>query len=161
MAPNLFYNADGKWRGHYVYALVCGDSEWIYVKIGISINPLSRLNQLRTACPVVPHTLATAHVKSLEVARRIETCLHDVLKDRRSNGEWFKFTKDDKAEFNARCQRVFESFSDKTSHPVKWEKLNLERYLKQLAQKRRFAFIRAKRRGTAFLDASKHGCRMR
>src|SRR4051794_24395121 len=121
---SALYPSDGRVRGHYLYALICGDGEAIYIKIGISIDPLARLDGLRTACPLTPDTMATVCLVNRRQAMQAEMEIHKKLAPWRSNGEWFKFTLADKEAFNLICREILKRF-EKPSWPLKWTKLSL------------------------------------
>lgn len=57
------------------------------VKIGISKNPWARLAELQTGNPEKLQVVAT-----VKTDRSSEVEIHDILKDARVNGEWFRYT---------------------------------------------------------------------
>jgi hypothetical protein len=61
-------------------------------KIGISVNPIQRENQLnRTKSPVGYKVVAVYKVDDMN---KVEKMLHSILDSRRSHGEWFKDDED-------------------------------------------------------------------
>lgn len=61
-------------------------------KIGLSVDPLSRENQLnRTKSPIGYKIITTYKVDNM---RRVEGMLHAILDSRRVHGEWFKDDED-------------------------------------------------------------------
>jgi hypothetical protein len=154
--PNLLYRADGRLHGCYVYAVICGKAEQVFVKIGMSADPLARLDGIRTGCPLIPHTMALLHVISRDEAVRIESKLHEALKKWRVHGEWFEFLKSDKAAFNTASISVLRSFA-RQSWPLQWKNMKLGPYLAQKAQKSGYVKNRWRSGGRAFQDALKDG----
>ena len=61
-------------------------------KIGISVNPIQRENQLnRTKSPVGYKVVAAYKVDNMN---KVEKMLHSILDSRRSHGEWFRDDED-------------------------------------------------------------------
>ena len=61
-------------------------------KIGLSINPVSRENQLnRTKSPIGYRIISVYKVDNMN---RVEKMLHAILDSRRVHGEWFKDDED-------------------------------------------------------------------
>ena len=65
-----------------IYAMQAGDNG--PVKIGIAINPASRLRELQTGNPQ-----ALRIVEKIDAPDRQERFLHERLKEHRIRGEWF------------------------------------------------------------------------
>jgi hypothetical protein len=61
-------------------------------KIGLSVNPVSRENQLnRTKSPIGYRIISTYKVDNMN---KVEKMLHSILDSRRVHGEWFKDDED-------------------------------------------------------------------
>ena len=90
-------------------------------KIGISVNPIQRENQLnRTKSPVGYKVVAVYKVDDMN---KVEKMLHSILDSRRSHGEWFKDDEDTlTGEFinfmNAYGAEVYDMESEKESLEV-------------------------------------------
>jgi len=90
-------------------------------KIGISVNPIQRENQLnRTKSPVGYKVVAVYKVDDMN---KVEKMLHSILDSRRSHGEWFKDDEDTlTGEFinfmNAYGAEVYDMKSEKESLEV-------------------------------------------
>lgn len=70
------------------------------VKVGVSVNPASRVRSLQTGCPYKLRVLATGHVAHKAVlrgyaAREVEAYAHRQLAAKRLEGEWFDMNLDD------------------------------------------------------------------
>lgn len=118
------YGTSGRMIGGYVYMLVCHDSEKIYIKVGKSIAPMKRLDQLRHACPVTPRYFYVCPLPTNKIARKIEAELHCAFEAWRHNGEWYKLEAKDKADFNAAWRHIFNWFST-ALWKLSWTKLNV------------------------------------
>jgi hypothetical protein len=59
------------------------------VKVGISNNPWSRLEQLKTGCPFPVEVLFNRDLGSRDLAIQIEQDFHAVYEEDRLHGEWF------------------------------------------------------------------------
>lgn len=152
VVSRLFDDA-GRLRGSYVYILLCMDADGpIYAKVGVADNPHNRINALMTSSPVPARHLAYVHVNSRRAALKMEKDFLDTLKHWRSNGEWFRFSFDDKPIFNRFCREIFGRHATK-SWPLQWSKIPL-RGVKQAAKIRRTMYRKmAMKRGQAFRDA--------
>lgn len=76
----------------HVYIIQCGDTT--AYKVGISVNPRRRLQQLQTGCP---HRLKLLFNINVSNARGIEHAIHAVLIDHGVHilNEWFTLSNDD------------------------------------------------------------------
>lgn len=153
---NPLYASSGRLHGHYVYALQCSDADRFLIKIGMTVNPVERLDQIRTSCPHVPELMAIMHMISREDAIAAESMFHSLLKAFQIHGEWFAFAKTDKQSFNAATARVKAQFGRK-SWPLKWTKIIVPPLVAD--KTRRAAFFRKKWRGgsLSFRDAVRAG----
>lgn len=77
---------------NYVYFIraVTQSTPW-YVKIGRSRNPIARMAQLQTGCPLTLEIAATVECDAVNVERE----LHRLYNDKRIAGEWFTFSPDE------------------------------------------------------------------
>lgn len=99
LPPNIINRSRPGW----VYALFCvsagGEG---FVKIGFSIRPLVRLSELAASSPLPPMHCGVRRLGTATDAHNLESKIHRKFKDRRTNGEWFKFdlaNTEDKADF--------------------------------------------------------------
>jgi hypothetical protein len=153
---SAYYDRDGRVTGSYVYMLLCPDTEFIFIKVGMSQNPIKRLGSLKTACAVAPETLAIMPVQSSYIAASLEKALHTALAPWRTTGEWFRFKAEDKGEFNAIWKRVVAAFSA-DSTPLKWTMLSVSGLLEIGRQQRRAKLRRRKQFRPVAMDALRHG----
>ena len=145
------YNSDGRMRGAYVYMLLCDVDDLFYIKIGMSIDPIRRLSELKTACPFKARTLAVCNFWSHEKALIVERALHKEMREYRSQGEWFAFKKADKEKFNSLWKTVF-SRECKGGSGLGWTKLSVKE-LDRIANARRFLWLKKfKSRGVSYRD---------
>ncbi|MDJ1520532.1 GIY-YIG nuclease family protein [Stenotrophomonas maltophilia] len=63
----------------------------MYVKIGVSDDPYSRIGSIQTGCPIPLVKAGMVKCMSRAQARLIEKELHVELAPFGSNGEWFRF----------------------------------------------------------------------
>ncbi len=91
---NGVYDCNGRWAlGRcYVYVLMARDSRGpVYVKIGVSDDPYTRIGGIQTGCPIPLVKAGMVKCRSREQARLIEKELHIELAPFGSSGEWFRF----------------------------------------------------------------------
>lgn len=74
--------AKSKWFG-YIYLLQCGE----FFKIGFSLTPRKRVQQLRTGSP---HPIRLVHELRTSSYKQIEKQLHRKFAAKRGKGEWFQ-----------------------------------------------------------------------
>ena len=74
----------------YIYMIKCIGQD--IVKIGRSINPHSRLQSIKVACPFDVELIFTAQCSNY---REVEQYLHKKLSDKHMKGEWFKVSDKD------------------------------------------------------------------
>ena len=74
----------------YIYIIKCIGQN--IVKIGRSINPHSRLQGIKVACPFDVELIFTAQCSNY---REVEQYLHKKLSDKHMRGEWFKVSDSD------------------------------------------------------------------
>lgn len=113
------YAINGRIDGSYVYMLLCSDGGPIYVKVGISDVPTSRLMTLVNGSPVTAQIFAHANVYSRKLARVVEVALHRKMAKWRQQGEWFRLEQSDRDEFNGYWKEIFATHS-KPHWPIKW-----------------------------------------
>ena len=68
-----------------VYFIQAGE----FVKIGFSVNPESRIDELKTGCPFELKLLTT-----VPGGKKMEKELHQIFAAHRQHGEWFTFHQD-------------------------------------------------------------------
>jgi hypothetical protein len=153
---NAVYGSTGRLHGHYIYALQCSDPERFLIKIGISVNPLARMDQIRTGCPLTPELLATMHFISKEDAVVAESMFHVDLAKFRLHGEWFAIPKCDRTSFNVTTAKVRGQLARPT-WPLRWVKINAGELIAAKKQTQGFIVKRLARRGLAYRDALRAG----
>ncbi len=72
-----------------IYVLRVQNRKNGFFKVGTSINPARRIPDIQTNCPFKISVVALRHGGQKE-----ERALHKLLKDYRTNGEWFEDTKE-------------------------------------------------------------------
>lgn len=145
------FNPDGRMRGSFVYLVLCGEAEKIYVKVGRSSNPFQRLTELRVGCPLVPEIMATVEVANVNRAKRLESHLHAAFKAWRSHGEWFLLSRVDKADFNAVLFGVLRNHSD-PSRQLRVRRYSVPKLIRDGQRRRAYMQSRFARAGLAFRD---------
>ncbi len=82
--------------------LLKNEDQGVY-KIGRSIRPQSRAEQLRTG----NHSeLTVIETYSSPYANEIETALHKTFSSKLIQGEWFRLTANQVQDFDIRCQQI-------------------------------------------------------
>lgn len=152
------FNPDGRLRGSFVYLVLCGEAEKIYIKVGRSSNPFQRLNDLRVGCPFVPSIMATTEVAGTHLAKQLESDMHQALKAWHSHGEWFVLTRQEKAEFNAITAAVLKRHGS-PSRRLTWRQYSVPDLIKDGDDRRRYVQAQFARLGSAFRDFKKAGGR--
>lgn len=130
------YSHSGRLRGCFIYALLCGDRSRLAVKIGHSLDPVGRLQQLKGDLEASPRTLAMLELVDKTEAARAEYLLHDRFRGHRIRDEWFAFTMADKEFFNRECSKVLVSFA-RPGWPLKWTRLPVAGFLAHQGLRRR------------------------
>jgi len=89
------YRADRRWRQDRpcdVYVLLARDGDGpMYVKVGMSRSPESRLLSIQTGCPIKLVRALAFTCGNDAIARAAERAFHLHLAEHRSSGEWFRF----------------------------------------------------------------------
>lgn len=70
----------------YIYIISNGSD----YKIGVSVNPINRLKQLRTGCPDKLELMATYPLPKSKVYQLEKLCHNAIRSHYRKRGEWFK-----------------------------------------------------------------------
>ncbi len=63
----------------------------MYVKVGMSEDPYSRVSQIQTGCPMKFTKAGMVKCPTRDRAKAIEKAIHADLEPYRSMGEWFRF----------------------------------------------------------------------
>lgn len=150
-----YYDTDGRLVGSYVYLLLCQDGGPIYVKAGISSDPLKRLQGLRSGCPVTPRQFYTMKRPSRRNALRIECALHMAFGPWLVHGEWFKVPAEDKPVFNAAMRSAIAPHT-MTGYPAEWTRIAVKPLAQLAASRRQYFRSRWARMGVAFHDFHQH-----
>lgn len=101
---NGVFDCNGRWAAGrtYVYIAMVRDAGGpMYVKVGISEDPYSRVPQLQTGCPIKIIRAGMVKCASRDQAKRIEKKMHADLAPRNTVGEWFRF------DWNKEAERAF------------------------------------------------------
>lgn len=149
LAPT--FKPDGRLRGAYVYMLFCQDGGPVYVKVGMSINPIARLRVLRAGCPVTPKRFAFAETRSERRARQIERELQKSFKSWSAHGEWYAVPQDSAQEFKDAWRAVFAKMSE-PAWPLRWEQINVPALARRDQGVRAMWIRRLGGRGRAYSD---------
>lgn len=146
------FNQDGRARGHFVYMLLCQDSGGpIYIKIGITGNPIQRFRSLRCGCPVTPGSFAYFEVPNENVARRIESALHEAFHGWNAHLEWFVFLEAERPAFNEVLQSVLAEHRI-PGRKFEWNKISVKELIRIGDRNRRYAQRLFAKRGLHYQD---------
>lgn len=112
------YDCNGRlaaWRT-YVYFFMARDGAGpMYVKVGRSDNPITRLETVQTGCPLPIVKAGMVKCLTIEQSRKIERDLHTMLSGWHSSGEWFRLNweeGDDKSALMGMMNVVFAGIPD-------------------------------------------------
>lgn len=132
------YNIDGRLKGSFVYMLLCRDSDGpVYVKVGRSHDPFSRLKNLKNTCAVTPRVFSTVNVRSVDCAKKLEADLLNAYRCWKTTGEWMRLPIEKKSEFNKIWQQVFAKYAEK-HWPLSWTQVSVEEFTKKGDEALRF-----------------------
>lgn len=154
------FNVEGRLAGCYVYMLLCQEADGpVYVKIGMTEDPLSRFRALRSGSPHTPRAFAYFETYNRKDARRIERALHKAYGEWHAHHEWFSFREEDKAKFNAVWKTVLQHH-EKNGRKFEWTKVSAKALIETAESNKKMAraiFARStKRRGRSYQDFRKH-----
>jgi len=137
--------------------LLCSEDEGpIYVKVGISKDPISRLRHLKTHCPLPAQYLFVSRVRSRDVARRIEKRVLKGAGKWRAEGEWLKLSLADKPDFNELLRSVVSIYTT-PDWPLRWDRISVTELCRHDKARQLGAMYRVKRLGQSYSDFMKHG----
>lgn len=78
----------------YVYFFLTRDQSLsgspVYLKVGFSSNPISRMMAIQTGCPTPIFKFSCVQTRSRDQAKELEYLLHSGLEQFKSSGEWFR-----------------------------------------------------------------------
>lgn len=127
----------------------------IYVKIGMSNDPLKRFRALRTSCPFIPRAFLYLRAYGRVEARHIERDLHAAYVAWHAHNEWFSFPEAEKEKFNLIWQKVLQLYA-KRGRTLEWTKISVEQFVQHLTDANRAALAkrarRMSRRGRSYRD---------
>lgn len=87
---NLETSVNDEWEPKaWVYFIWLVLSNHIYCKVGHSVDPMSRYQQIAAGMPEQPYRMHVLSCFSQEQARLFESMFHSHLDEYRSRGEWF------------------------------------------------------------------------
>jgi hypothetical protein len=148
----------GRLIGCYTYMMLCEDGDNVHIKIGMSQEPQKRALTIYNNSPLIIEWMALVDMQSRERALNLERALHHALAKWRTNGEWFKFPRADKAEFNRLQQEALQKYQS-PSRRLRWGKINVRRLAKQALLRQKNAQHKWKTSGQAYRDAVGSGLR--
>jgi hypothetical protein len=122
----------GRIYGCFVYLILCQDADCVFIKAGRSVNPLKRLSELLTGCPLEPGIMAVCELASDRFAKTAEKALHAAFARWHHRAEWFRVPLADKQMFNA-CRRIALDGFATPSIPIRWTSINLKEYFEERA----------------------------
>jgi hypothetical protein len=104
------FNADGRMRGSYVYALTCwkSDAKFFFAAIGHTTSPIERMTNLRSQSPLPQHEVAFMYAPSIGWARQIAAAICEALREWRFAGVWFRIDANRRLEYDKRILGVRE-----------------------------------------------------
>lgn len=91
---NGIHDCNGRWAAgrSYLYVFMARDGDGpMYVKVGKSNDPITRLGDLQTGCPFPIVKAGMVKCLTEKQSFRFEKRLHVELAKYNSQGEWFKF----------------------------------------------------------------------
>lgn len=147
---------NGLLRGSYVYLFVCRSGDDYFVKVGISVSPLERMDQLRSGCPFVPDLLVFCEVGMRALAMKIEAHLHQEFAEWLVHGEWFQMKLVDRRRFNAILREVLAQYST-PSKRLQLTKINAKAYLADRLQRKKLAQSKFRKYGKPYRDFLRSG----
>lgn len=152
--PNLrLYNGNGLLSCHYVYSLICQDDDGpLYIKMGMSANPMQRLNEIRTGNPIQVISLAWVDVVSKQKASILESALHIGAMHWHHTLEWFKVSLSDFDDFKFACKGVLTKHSAAGRPRLSWTQADTQVIIKHNQDRSAAVYRRIKRLGAAFTD---------
>jgi len=152
--PHLrLYNERGFLSGHYVYTLICQeDGGPLYIKVGMSSNPVERFSTIRNGNPLTAITLAALDLPHKDVARLIEKEIHLAAQWCHHSLEWFKLPVDQFDAFKACCAKILDKYSKPGRPRLRWTHLDCAELVK-ISDARKLAHFRnLRRKGAAYID---------
>lgn len=145
--------------GSFVYALTCVENGRAIIKLGVSDNPLKRLDQLRQQIPFKARTFAMLPMSSRKLAFRMERLLLHNFKPWRTRGEWMQFAPEDKANFNRVVRAVYSDVLQSRDINPHWTKIDVRAVDRQKQATRKIMQRRYAKMGMAQRDFIKNGGR--
>lgn len=92
---------------HFVYAAFAEDETWVYAKVGQSVKPFARIQNLITGCPFPLKKAVFCHAGSKKLAEGVEASVKHQLSAFRTRGEWYRFQRDQGSVFSTGVQVCF------------------------------------------------------
>lgn len=144
------HNESGLLSASCVYTLICRDEGPLYIKVGMSVNPLQRFSEIRTGNPIEPLTLAWVELASHDKARALEMRLHLAAEQWHKSLEWFMVPEDEFTVFREACKAALVKHSDSGRPPLKWAHVDCAELVAESKARRAKQFAKFKRRGAAY-----------
>lgn len=138
--------------------LCCDKPGPIYVKVGVTDNPMQRLSMLTAGCAVTPIRFMFVAVRSRAFALALEKSLLSGFSVWHTKGEWFKVKKSEKHTFNSAWKEAFSAHAEK-HWPLGWVQMSVSSIL-ALNKEKKVAFFKSERAkeqkyGAAYMDFKK------
>lgn len=76
---------------HFVYCGFAEEAGSVYVKVGISVRPVSRARQIQCGAPFEIKRFVFCMIGRQSAALKFERLVADALKEHRTRGEWYRF----------------------------------------------------------------------
>lgn len=121
---------NGRSQCHYVYFLCCeADAPGaVFVKIGMSQNPLRRVRDIANSCAVQPLSFGFVGCGCRAETHRMELALHAIFALWRQRGEWYRFEAKDKNTFHVLRKETFEKYNT-FNWPMKFQMIDVNEVL--------------------------------
>lgn len=72
-----------------------------FVKVGMAVDPYSRIANVMCGCPLSADIVRTVSIRTRDKAGKVERALHKFLIKFHARGEWFTFPNEEKNDFYA------------------------------------------------------------
>lgn len=142
--------------GCYVYLVFCEQGGAVYIKVGVSADPIRRLMSIRNGMPFEPKRFAFCRVSGRKMALSMEALLLERTKHWRSRGEWLETLPSEAEAFRKILSGVTARYARGLT--LTWGQMDVRAFVEQRvqAQKVRLANMRQNRRNPVFADFERH-----
>lgn len=138
--------------GCYVYLIFCEEGSAVYIKVGVSSDPIRRLMSIRHGIPFEPKRFAFCRVSGRKMALKMEALLLAECKKWMSRGEWLQMLRSDAEAFRKILSFVTSHFARGLT--LTWGQMDVRAFVEERAkaQKVRLANLQRSRRSRSFSD---------